>query len=259
MTERSRSASPYGLKPLIARMGPVYRWARRFRALSRYVARRPHDPDFSAFGLLPGDGLFLDVGASIGQSALSFRIFNREAPILSLEPLPAHRNDLRFVRRVIRGQRFMMVGAAEESCRKTLYVPMLGSYELPAESSLSRDDAMAVLERLEAEGASPERLTLKEVAVELRRIDDLELEPSFVKIDVEGAELGVLRGMRETIARSHPALMIERSERFQQAAELLSADGYAPFAYDPETRQFSEYRGQQTVNVFFLPAGQSHS
>jgi hypothetical protein len=151
----------------------------------------------------------------------------------------------------------MMVGAAEESCRKTLYVPMLGSYELPAESSLSRDDAMAVLNRLEAEGANASQLSLKEVAVDLRRIDDLELEPSFVKIDVEGAELGVLRGMRETIARSHPALMIERSERFQQAAELLGAEGYAPFAYDPETRRFSEYQGQQTVNVFFLPPGRS--
>jgi hypothetical protein len=114
---------------------------------------------------------------------------------------------------------------------------------------------MAVLERLEAEGANPERLSLKEVAVDLRRIDDLELDPSFVKIDVEGAELGVLRGMRDTIERSRPVLMVERSERFEPVVDLLSGDGYAPFAYDPETHQFSEYREQQTVNVFFCPKG----
>lgn len=249
------SPRPYGLKPIVARMGPVYLWARRMRAFTRYLARRPHDADFSAFGVLPGDGLFLDVGASIGQSALSFRIFNREAPILSLEPLPSHQGDLRFVRRVIRGHRFMNVGAAEKSCRATLYVPMLGSYALPAESSLDRDAAISVLERLEAEGVGRTRLSLKEVVVDLRRLDELELDPSFVKIDVEGAELGVLRGLHDTLKKCRPVLLIERSERFDQVVDLLSADDYRPFAYDPETRRFDEYRDQQTVNVFFLPPG----
>lgn len=246
---------PYGFKPFVARMGPVYLWARRMRAVARYAAKRPHDPDFSAFGVLPGSGLFLDVGASIGQSALSFRIFNREAPILSLEPLPSHRGDLRFVRNVIRGHRFMIAGAAERSSTATLYVPMLGSYELPAESSLRRQDAVAVLDRLEAQGTSPKRLWLKEVEVDLRRLDDLDLNPSFVKIDVEGAEMGVLRGMIDTIGRSRPVLMIERSDRFEQVAELLGGDGYQAFAYDPDSREFCAYRDQQTVNVFFLPNG----
>lgn len=236
----------------MARLGPVYRWARRIRALGRYAARRPHDPDFAAFRQLRGEGLFLDVGASIGQSALSFRIFNRNAPILSLEPLPSHRKDLRFVRLVIRRHRFMIVGAAEESRRATLYVPMLGSYELPAESSLSRVDAVAVLERLKAQGASPKRLHLKKVEVNLQRLDELNLSPAFVKIDVEGAELGVLKGLRETISRCWPVLMIERSERIGQVIELLGADGYAPFVYDQSTHDLRRYRGQPAVNVFFL-------
>lgn len=241
------------LKSAIARTGPFYRWARRLRALVRYAMRRPHDPDFSAFGSLPGSGLFLDVGASIGQSALSFRIFNREAPILSLEPLPSHRGDLRFVRRVIGKHRFIIAGAAEETRSATLYVPMLGSYELPAESSLNREDAAAVLERLEAEGAKRRRLSLKEVTVDLRRLDELGLDPSFVKIDVEGAELGVLRGMRETIARRHPVLMVERSKRLDQVADLLRDDEYAPFIFDADEAEFRPYRGEPTVNVFFLP------
>lgn len=246
---------PYSFKPFVARMGPVYLWARRMRAVARYAARRPHDPDFSAFGVLSGNGLFLDVGASIGQSALSFRIFNRESPILSLEPLPSHRGDLGFVRKVIRGHRFMIAGAAERSSTATLHVPMLGSYELPAESSLRRQDAVAVLDRLEAQGTNPKRLWLKEVEVDLRRLDDLELNPSFVKIDVEGAEIGVLRGMSDTIRRSRPVLMIERSDRFEQVAELLNGDGYRAFAYDAEAREFRPYREQRAVNVFFLPDG----
>jgi FkbM family methyltransferase len=235
----------------------VYRWARRARAVGRYASRRPHDPDFAAFGQLGGEGLFLDIGASIGQSALSFRVFNRSAPILSLEPLPSHRNDLRFVRAVLRGHSFLIVGAAEESRRATLYVPMLGSYELPAESSLNRADATAALERLEAQGVSPRQLHLKEVGVDLRRLDELELSPAFVKIDVEGAELGVVKGLRETIERCRPALMVERSERIEEVIELLGTNGYEPFVYEQAGRDFRPYRGQPAVNVFFLPAGKA--
>jgi len=245
--------APYRLKATTARLGPVYRWARRMRALGRYAARRPHDPDFAAFGRLPGDGLFLDVGASIGQSALSFRIFNRSAPILSLEPLPSHRNDLRFVRLAIRGHSFMIIGAGEESRRATLYVPTLGSYELPAESSLSRTDATAVLKRLETQGASPKRLRLKEVEVDLRRVDDLNLSPAFVKIDVEGSELGVLSGLQETIERCSPMMMIERSDRIDQVIDLLGTSGYEASVYEPAQDDFRPYDEQPAVNIFFLP------
>ncbi len=248
-------AGPSGLKPLLARTGTPYRWARRARALTRYWLRRPHDPDFAAFGVLRGDGLFLDVGASIGQSALSFRIFNREAPILSLEPLPSHRDDLRLVGRVARRHRFMIAGAAERSSRAVLYVPMLGSYALSAEASLDRDSAAAVLERLRTEGAVPKKLRLEEVSVELRRIDELGLSPSFVKIDVEGSELGVLRGMLETLRRSGPALMVERSERVDGVVALLEQEGYRPFVFDRAAAGFEPYEGQPVLNVFFLPAG----
>jgi FkbM family methyltransferase len=251
----SRLASPYSLKAQAARLGRPYRWARRARALARYASRRPHDPDFAAFSQLPGDGLFLDVGASIGQSALSFRIFNSRSPILSLEPLPSHADDLKFVGRVIRGHRFLIAGAAEQSGRATLYVPTLGAFELPAESSLNREDSVAVLDRLRAEGADPKRLHVSEIEVELRRLDELDVDPDFVKIDVEGAELGVLYGLDETISRSRPALMIERSKRIGEVAELLANEGYEPFVYDGNGG-FDSYTDQTTTNVFFLRDGQ---
>jgi hypothetical protein len=36
-----------------------------------------------------------------------------------------------------------------------------------------------------------------------------ELEPNFVKIDVEGAEFDVLVGMRDTLAKFKPHIMLE--------------------------------------------------
>ena len=49
------------------------------------------------FERLRGTGVFLDVGANSGQSALSFRMFNKTIPIVSVEANPACEADLRLV------------------------------------------------------------------------------------------------------------------------------------------------------------------
>ena len=48
----------------------------------------------------------------------------------------------------------------------------------------------------------------------MRRLDDLALgDVGFVKIDVEGHELAVLRGAAETLQRNRPPLLVEAEER----------------------------------------------
>ncbi len=235
-----------------ARFRFLYDILRRGKAYARYLAGRPHDPDFAAFALLPGSGLFMDVGASIGQSALSFRVFNKQSPIISFEPLPSHQGDLRFVRRVVRDFDFRILGAGAQTEQRTMFIPAVGRYDLPAESSLNRTDAESVLERVESYGIDRGTLRIREVQVQLTRLDDLGLEPSFVKIDVEGAELAVLEGMRETIDAHRPHLMIERSDRFPEVIEMLSGYGYETFTYDPAERAFRPFEGQDSLNLFYL-------
>jgi FkbM family methyltransferase len=53
--------------------------------------------------------------------------------------------------------------------------------------------------------------------------------PSFVKIDVEGAELVVLKGMRNTLEQDGIALMIEVTENQYEIFQLLRANGFIMF------------------------------
>lgn len=99
------------------------------------------------------------------------------------------------------------------------------------------------------------------VAVPLVNLDSLSLERlDFLKLDVEGMELDVLRGARGVMARCHPILLVEwiKSDRKAIEAELAAA-GYRSYAIginllavheaDPCSANIQGKDGQLTVHV----------
>src|SRR5437763_6128345 len=62
--------------------------------------------------------------------------------------------------------------------------------------------------------------------------------PTVVKLDVEGAEIGALRGMSQTLATAKPALLIEMHGTQEGVADVLDAHGYkhGPINADGPTR-----------------------
>lgn len=79
----------------------------------------------------------------------------------------------------------------------------------------------------------------REIQVEVVTIDsfcnDAKLHPDFVKIDVEGAELEVLRGMSQTIATKAPLMMVEVTRQTDDVYALLTSQGYLLYS-DKRTR-----------------------
>jgi len=58
--------------------------------------------------------------------------------------------------------------------------------------------------------------------VQLIRIDDLDVKDvRFIKVDVEGHELNVLRGAEQTVQRERPRLLVEVEERIQPVEPLI--------------------------------------
>jgi FkbM family methyltransferase len=233
----------------------LYRTARRPFALGRYWLRRPHDPAYAAFRDLDGaGGIFLDVGANAGMSALSFRIFRPDVPILSLEPNPFHEPDLHFLeRRVLRDFEYRMLGAGAEPHVLTLYVPVYNGSALTAIAALDRSKVLenTSLRALLGPAMRSPRFDIAEVEVKVERIDDLHVHPAFVKLVVQGAEYPALLGMRDTIERARPVVMIQRPT--DQVRSFLAERGYSTWtatgpggSLAPET--------EWALNIFFRPA-----
>ena len=193
-----------------------------------YYSGRPeyHEMGLVAHLLRPGDR-FVDVGANAGYyTLLASTIVGPSGSVESIEPgLPA----LERLRENIALNRLANVRIHECALADTAG---------PARFIHDRDTENRLA--IPADAGT--------VTVAASRLDDLlgEAPCALVKIDVEGAELRVLKGAEGTLARAKPpVLLIEVGKRLamfgtteEDLASWLAARGYDAGFYDADLREF---------------------
>jgi FkbM family methyltransferase len=148
-------------------------------------------------------------GVMAGQGACRVHVF---------EPLPANAERIRFL------------VALNPDRAITLHSFAVGERDGEVDLMIMPDTSMA---KLENSTFQPNASASERVRVRVRSIDSMvkagEIEPpALMKIDVEGAELMVLRGARETIRRTQPLIFAEvhSSALLAECRVLLAAYGY---------------------------------
>ena len=163
-----------------------------------------------------GEGeVFYDVGANIGFFALAgARLVGPAGAAYAFEPVPDNAT----------------------SIRESAALNGLGNLEVvekAAGRAAGRDRLLLVEDlswsHLESQGWHPR--TLDTVEIEIVAIDDLVAggrlrPPHLVKIDVEGAEIDVLEGMRRTIEEHRPAIVCELHDTAAEFIETMGTMGY---------------------------------
>jgi FkbM family methyltransferase len=199
------------------------------------VARRA-DPNFLrgtyeepiqraiAGNLAPGD-VFCDIGANIGFfSLIAARLVGPRGQVYAFEPVPGNAAAI-------------AEGARLNGLRTIRVFPeAVGAATGRRELQLAHHIGGAALDSVEAPPDLKGRID-----VDVTSLDDAIARrglrpPTLVKIDVEGAEVEVLHGMRETLRQHRPRLVYEVDDatraglkrKARAIAEILTAAGYAP-------------------------------
>ena len=165
--------------------------------------------------LLAHGDVFYDVGANVGFFALAgARHVGPAGAVYAFEPVPE----------------------SAATIRASAGLNGLANLEVieKATGGAAGQDRLLLVEdlswsRLERQGPHPR--TLDTLEIEIVAIDDLVADgrlrpPQLVKIDVEGAEIDVLAGMRKTIEQHRPAIVCELHDTGAAFVETMEALGY---------------------------------
>jgi FkbM family methyltransferase len=228
------------------------------------VAYRRFEPEIRRLDQVCGrGGTMIDVGGWYGP--WTRRLVDRAEKVITIEPTPLHQ----VLRRTLPANAEIIGAAASDH---------VGEAQIWLAPSGGGAEGVSSLHRRDIHGVA--------MTVPLITIDGLSpRDVSFIKIDVDGHEIPVLRGASETVHRDMPRIFIEVEQRIQPVSEvigLLESWGYSGWvlpgsdwlplkdfdlvAHQAQTCHVAE-RGllkrwlwpypRYVNSVLFLPAGQT--
>jgi len=219
-----------------------YLWLIAWRSLHWFPFLLPHDASYRAvrhFFKAAPDGLLLDVGANDGISVLSFRALDSRYRILSFEPNLLLEPSLARLKK--RDERFdyQMVGAGSQRTRERFFVPTYRGILLHTFTSGSSEQVRTAIAASFGQGVA-DRARIIEFENEVVPLDDLELQPTIVKVDAEGFEHEILLGMADTIDRCQPFIVVEIAWEHEDRSVrmFLESRDYVLLDYDLSCARF---------------------
>lgn len=170
------------------------RWADRII----YFLGRPYDLDlqlFSKLALRPGDTA-VDIGSNVGMMTLDFAYFVGETgKVISFEPNPVTRS--RHIENLelnkLENVTVHPFGLSDRATRMTLYIPKI-------------NDLVASVGGSDYEESETDTRMIEVIRGDTILDDE---HPALIKIDVEGYECAVLRGLEKVFESTRPIVLTE--------------------------------------------------
>lgn len=225
----------------------------------------PHEKVYYAFRHFAkkDTGLFLDVGANNGMSALGFHKLIPHYNIMSIEANPQHIFALEKLKSKMSNFDFKIVAAGSEISKLTLYTASYNGIELHTGSSLNPD----YMKRGYLHNFSKSivnQLKWTEQLIDVVPLDVLNLNPDIIKIDAEGFDMEVIEGLSNTISKHRPFILIEYNYSLNDLMEVFCRDfNYSALIYvfdldlfklfDKNKEEVTLICDSNPLNVFLVP------
>jgi FkbM family methyltransferase len=175
------------------------------------------EPDMQAalkILLQPGMTVY-DLGANVGFiSMIAAHLVGSKGRVISFEPLPANARQIKYNASL---NNFSHIVVREEAISDAEGEALFQTTDFPTTGRLENGHL-----HQEKSGEVPVRVRALDVVIAEARLP----LPDLIKMDVEGAETGVLKGAVKTLATRRPIMLIELHGTNEPVARLLEEQNY---------------------------------
>jgi len=226
-----------------------------YNYISNFHSFFPHEKDY--YGLkklipLNNNKDFIDVGGNIGLSTIGFRQLGYKNKILIFEPDKDYCiKKLNLLRKKIFNLKVFSFGLSERDEEKNFYQAYFMNIKMHFLSSFDKNYLKNIIRQVY--WGFGFLFSIKSQNLRLKNFDKLNLatKPIFIKIDVEGFDHKVIKGMIKTINKYKPILLVELNKENINVINKILKKNYLPYRYIFEKNYFQIIKEKEIIDIHF--------
>ena len=194
----------------------------------------------------------VDVGASDGISA-NFFLKN-----LNVNKIYCYEPHKIFIKKLIEYKKknkniiLKKYGISHKKNKIAVYYPVVNffGFDLPL-LTYTFYNKLELIKQIRLDFYNYQKIIIDKAIINLKKFKKIKEKIDLIKIDVNGFELEVVKGMLSQIKKDRPLMVIENNSELKKIDSLLKKYKYKKF-YNKSSK-FEKHKNQKVLDVFFIP------
>jgi len=196
--------------------------------------------------------ILLDVGGCDGMSIKIMRKFTKNK-IYSFEPIYESFMKLKKLEKKNSKLRAFNFGLSNKNKTMFMYKLFFKEFHLSPYDSLYKKDIFLRIKKSLFVKNIKKKIHFKREKILLRKLDNLKLNPCFIKVDIEGHEYKFVQGALQTIKKYTPIIMMEYEKKnCEKVFSLLKKNYYQKYFWNDKKKKLIKHKCENVFNIFFI-------
>ena len=222
-----------------------------FRYLIRYTNIFEDDAHGASYLNLDKKINIIDVGASDGIASKFFVKKLNVSNILCFEPNIPYVKILKKLK--YKNMKVYDYGIGERNANYKVFYPRYQFFKKNFDLvTYTFYDKKELQKQINLDFKFKRNINIVQKEIFLKRIDKLNLKISLIKIDVNGHELSVVKGLKNIIKKDKPALIVETDKNINKIGDYLKKFNYKKYSFVRKKRSFEKIKKTYPLNTYFL-------
>ena len=195
----------------------------------------------------------IDVGASDGIASKFFIKKLNVSNILCFEPNKPYVKILKKLNYKNKNMRVYDYGIGERNANYKVFYPRYQIFKKNFDLvTYTFYDKKELQKQINLDFKFKRNINIVQKEIFLKRVDKLNLKISLIKIDVNGHELSVVKGLNNIIKKDKPALIIETDKNINKIYDYLKKFNYKKYSFVIKKKSFEKIKTTYPLNTYFL-------